>query len=128
VCWLYRCVACDIQLWRLSSVFHVSSLGSYVSFHWYPSSQTVNSFALFFFFFFHFVHCDIIFTKLVQQNAHTLRQAYVSGLYFGWRNMNVKYQPIHWVTFCVFILEQVCYDDNAIKCTPVQRVLVMGLC
>jgi len=34
--------------------------------------------------------------------------------------MNAKYQLIHRVTFCVFVLEQVCYDDNAISCTTVQ--------
>jgi len=37
----------------------------------------------FFFYIFAFVHCDIIVTKLDQQNAHTLRQAYVSRLCFG---------------------------------------------
>ena len=77
----HGCVACDIQLWRLSCVFHVSSLGCYVSFHWYPSSQIVNSFALFFFYIFHIVYRDVIVTKLDQQNAHTLRQTYISRLY-----------------------------------------------
>jgi hypothetical protein len=56
VCWLLGCVACDIQLRRLSSVFRVNSLGCYVSFHWQPSSQMGNSFALFFL---HFSLCAL---------------------------------------------------------------------